>query len=74
MTRPKTPGLSLGERRAHEVPRWDSVESSGDGDLIRRIGELDRAAFEALYRRFAQPVLGLALAGSASRGRAEAEP
>jgi hypothetical protein len=36
-------------------------ELSGEQDdaLIRRIGERDRAAFEALYRRFARPVLGL---------------
>jgi hypothetical protein len=33
MTRPKAPSLSLGERRAHALPRWDSVESSGDGNI-----------------------------------------
>jgi RNA polymerase sigma-70 factor, ECF subfamily len=43
----------------------------GDGDLIRRIAEHDREAFEALYRRFARPVLGLALRRLRDRARAE---
>ena len=32
-----------------------------DGDLIVRIADGDRGAFEELYRRYARPVLGLAL-------------
>ena len=31
-----------------------------DGDLIVRIADGDRNAFEELYRRYARPVLGLA--------------
>jgi RNA polymerase sigma-70 factor (ECF subfamily) len=62
---------SPGERRAHELVRRDSVESSGDGELIRRVGQRDREAFEALYRRFARPVLALALRRLRDRGRAE---
>jgi RNA polymerase sigma-70 factor, ECF subfamily len=46
-------------------------ERVSDGDLIQRIGTGDREAFEALYRRFARPVFGLALRRLGDRGRAE---
>jgi RNA polymerase sigma-70 factor, ECF subfamily len=46
-------------------------ERVSDGDLIQRVGTGDRSAFEALYRRFARPVLGLALRRLGDRGRAE---
>jgi RNA polymerase sigma-70 factor (ECF subfamily) len=42
-----------------------------DGDLIVRIAGGDRNAFEELYRRYARPVLGLALRRLGDRGRAE---
>ena len=42
-----------------------------DGDLIVRIAGGDRGAFEELYRRYARPVLGLALRRLGDRGRAE---
>lgn len=42
-----------------------------DGQLITRIAEGDRPAFEELYRRYARPVLGLALRRLGDRGRAE---
>ena len=42
-----------------------------DGDLIVRIADGDRNAFEELYRRYARPVLGLALRRLGDRGRAE---
>ncbi len=42
-----------------------------DGELIERVGNGDRDAFEELYRRFARPVLGLALRRLGDRGRAE---
>ncbi len=41
-----------------------------DSELIRRTGEGDRSAFEALYRRYARTVLGLALRRLGDRGRA----
>jgi RNA polymerase sigma-70 factor (ECF subfamily) len=44
---------------------------TSDADLILRIGAGDRAAFEELYRRFARPVLGLALRLLGDHGRAE---
>ena len=46
-------------------------ERVSDGDLIQRIGIGDRNAFEALYRRFARAVFGLALRRLGDRGRAE---
>jgi RNA polymerase sigma-70 factor, ECF subfamily len=42
-----------------------------DGELIERVGDGDRDAFEELYRRYARPVLGLALRRLGDRGRAE---
>jgi RNA polymerase sigma-70 factor, ECF subfamily len=42
-----------------------------DGELISRVGSGDRSAFEALYRRYARPVFGLALRKLGDRGRAE---
>ena len=44
---------------------------TSDADLIVKIGDGDRAAFEELYRRFARPVLGLALRLLGDHGRAE---
>jgi RNA polymerase sigma-70 factor, ECF subfamily len=42
-----------------------------DGELITRVGTGDRTAFDALYRRYARPVFGLALRRLGDRGRAE---
>jgi RNA polymerase sigma-70 factor (ECF subfamily) len=42
-----------------------------DGELIARVGEGDRGAFEVLYRRYARPVFALALRRLGDRGRAE---
>lgn len=42
-----------------------------DGELIERVGDGDRAAFEQLYRRYARPVLGLALRRLGDRASAE---
>jgi RNA polymerase sigma-70 factor, ECF subfamily len=49
------------------VPR----EETTDGELIERVGNGDRDAFEELYRRYTRPVLGLALRRLGDRGRAE---
>ena len=46
-------------------------EEPTDGELIERVGDGDRDAFEALYRRYTRPVLGLALRRLGDRGRAE---
>src|SRR6266496_3908139 len=42
-----------------------------DGELIERIGQGDRQAFEDLYSRYARPVFGLALRRLGDHGRAE---
>ena len=42
-----------------------------DADLLARIGTGDENAFEILYRRYARPVLGLAMRRLGDRGRAE---
>lgn len=56
--------------RAASIPSVDG-RSASDEDLLVRVGEGDRDAFEALYRRYARPVLGLALRRLGDRGRAE---
>ena len=48
-----------------------TFERATDGELLTLVGTGDRAAFEELYRRFARPVLGLALRRLGDRGRAE---
>ena len=48
-----------------------SEQAITDGELIERIADGDRPAFEELYRRYARPVLGLALRRIGDRGRAE---
>jgi RNA polymerase sigma-70 factor (ECF subfamily) len=47
--------------------------SAGESDstLIERIGEGDRDAFDELYRRFARPVLAMAVRQLGDNGRAE---
>lgn len=52
-------------------PQLGLAARRSDTDLIVRIGHGDRAAFEELYRRFARPVLGLALRRLGDHGRAE---
>lgn len=42
-----------------------------DGDLLRRVARRDAYAFEALYRRYARPVFGLALRRLGDRMNAE---
>ena len=42
-----------------------------DGELIQRIAQRDRGAFEDLYNRYARAVFGLALRRLGDRGRAE---
>jgi RNA polymerase sigma-70 factor (ECF subfamily) len=49
------------------VPR----ANASDGELIERIGEGDRSAFELLYARYARAIFALALRRLGDRGRAE---
>src|SRR5213596_427442 len=64
--------LPLGARKeaAQREPFVDDPSVS-DGDLLRRIARRDANAFEALYRRYARPVFGLALRRLGDRMRAE---
>ena len=63
--------------RALPRPRRAASSNGGaegaltDGELIERVAGGDRDAFEELYRRYARPVLGLALRRLGDRGRAE---
>jgi RNA polymerase sigma-70 factor (ECF subfamily) len=44
---------------------------ASDGELIQRISDGDRDAFESLYERYARPVYGFALRRLRDRGQAE---
>src|SRR3954451_18680916 len=59
--------------RLHSVPQDDSPPPAGDSDadLIVRVAERDREAFEVLYRRYVRSVFGLALRRLRDRQRAE---
>jgi RNA polymerase sigma-70 factor (ECF subfamily) len=61
------------EARRELAPREPFVDdpSVSDGDLIRRVARRDANAFEALYRRYARPVFGLALRRLGDRMNAE---
>jgi RNA polymerase sigma-70 factor, ECF subfamily len=62
-------GLPLAPARATmSVLSYSDVS---DGELITMVGSGDRNAFDALYRRYARPVFGLALRRLGDRGRAE---
>ena len=47
------------------------VTAESDARLIERVGHGDRDAFDQLYRRFARPVLAMALRQLGDNGRAE---
>src|SRR6266480_5432036 len=61
------------ESRRETVPREPFVDDPtvSDGDLIRRVARRDANAFEALYRRYARSVFGLALRRLGDRMTAE---
>jgi RNA polymerase sigma-70 factor (ECF subfamily) len=46
-------------------------DTRSDEELLERIGFGDKPAFETLYRRYARPVLGVAVRRLGDRGRAE---
>ena len=53
-------GRSVPRAAPSETERVADPERT-DGELIERVGDGDRDAFDELYRRYARPVLGLAL-------------
>ena len=61
------------EGRREAAPREPFVDDPtvSDGDLIGRVARRDANAFEALYRRYARPVFGLALRRLGDRMNAE---
>ena len=64
-------GPTLRRTRATTSIRTVHEGELTDGELIERVGEGDRDAFDELYRRYTRPVLGLALRRLGDRGRAE---
>jgi len=66
--------LALDVPRLRAVPSGDAAPPSldtPDGELLVRVGERDRAAFELLYQRYVRSVFGLALRRLGDRHRAE---
>jgi RNA polymerase sigma-70 factor (ECF subfamily) len=61
----------LGARISDAMPAASMAPVETDSALIERVAVGDREAFEELYRRFARPVLGMALRMLGDRGRAE---
>src|SRR5262249_23091974 len=56
--------------RAATISSVDGARPS-DEELLTRVGDGDRSAFELIYKRYARAVLGLALRRLGDRGRAE---
>jgi RNA polymerase sigma-70 factor (ECF subfamily) len=52
-------------------PRDDTADRESDTDLLVRVADRDREAFELLYERYVRPVFGLALRRLRDRQRAE---
>ena len=63
-------GRSVPRAAARDTERVADPERT-DGELIERVGDGYRDAFDELYRRYARSVLGLALRRLNDRGRAE---
>jgi RNA polymerase sigma-70 factor, ECF subfamily len=63
--------LDLPAQVRNRESRRPAAEECSDAQLLRRVGDGDRAAFDVLYRRFVRPVFALALRRLGDRGRAE---
>jgi RNA polymerase sigma-70 factor (ECF subfamily) len=65
--------IALEAPRLRAVPSPDPAPTldTTDAELLARVGEGDREAFELLYRRYVRPLFGLALRRLGDRGHAE---
>jgi RNA polymerase sigma-70 factor, ECF subfamily len=63
--------LEVPQLRAVPSPDPSTTLDSSDAELLARVGEGDREAFELLYRRYVRPLFGLALRRLGDRGHAE---
>ncbi len=65
--------IALDMPRLRAVPAESSVSpaDASDAELLARVGDHDREAFEVLYGRYVRPVFGLALRRLGDRGHAE---
>ena len=65
--------IALEAPRLRAVPSPDPAPTldTSDAELLARVGEGDREAFELLYRRYVRPLFGLALRRLGDRGHAE---
>jgi RNA polymerase sigma-70 factor (ECF subfamily) len=65
--------IALEAPRLRAVPSPDPAPTldSSDAELLARVAEGDREAFELLYRRYVRPLFGLALRRLGDRGHAE---
>jgi len=67
--------LEVPQPRLHAVPSDPAPQppddSTPDAELLARVGERDREAFELLYGRYVRSVFGLALRRLGDRGHAE---
>jgi RNA polymerase sigma-70 factor (ECF subfamily) len=65
--------LALATSHLRPVPNEADAPApdASDAELLARIGERDRAAFELLYHRYVRSVFGIALRRLGDRGRAE---
>jgi RNA polymerase sigma-70 factor (ECF subfamily) len=63
--------LDVPAKSTKRAARPAPAEDCSDGELLQRIGNGDRDAFDVLYRRYVRPVFALALRRLGDRGRAE---
>lgn len=63
--------LDIRTQSTQRAQRPPPADECSDGELLQRIGNGDREAFDVLYRRFVRPVFALALRRLGDRGRAE---
>jgi RNA polymerase sigma-70 factor, ECF subfamily len=67
--------IEVSQPRLRAVPSEPAPEQASpdpsDAELLARVGERDREAFEILYGRYVRPVFGLALRRLGDRGHAE---